>query len=193
MKISRIIWLLFVMGLFGGHPFAAEVYTWTDTDGLVHITDRLPPPNTRIQAVVEDLRPHVKMLSPERTQTDAGAVAREQITENQAAWQSVQDLRDKLDAAQAAYEDATAALEAEQAKYAYSAKRRRAPRQSVTELEEAAKTAFAEYRRILDDYHQAELAAREAGQRTRSAIEAVGAERSLSVPDAQSSGTPDRK
>ena len=172
---------------------AAEIYTWTDADGLLHITDLPPPPGARLAAVAKDKRPVVKMLPPGEKAAAAAAGAREQISESRDAWQKVQALSEKRDAAQAAYEDAAAAVVAEKAKYTYSAKRRRAPRQTVTDLEKAAQAAFTKYRQILDAYNKAELAAREAEQRATRAIDAVSAGGSHAPPDTPAPATLDRQ
>ncbi|MFH1981665.1 MAG: DUF4124 domain-containing protein [Pseudomonadota bacterium] len=183
MRKPWIILLLLAIGHPGASLSAAEVYTWTDAKGLTHLTDRPPPPGVQVKAVAKDKRPIVEKLSAESQAVAADETAREQIRENQAAWQTAQDLTGKVTAAQAAYEDAVAAVAAERAKFAYSAERRKAPRETVIELEKTAQTAFEEYRKLLDTYNQATLAAREAEQRAQSAIEAVGAKSLSPQPD----------
>ena len=176
MRKPWMIWLVLTMSLTGAGLWAAEVYTWTDARGLTHITDRPPPPGVQVTAVAKDKRPIVEKISSETAAAAATDKAREQLQENQSAWQTVQDLAKKVSAAQAAYEDAVAAVQEAQAKFAYSAKRRKAPRQAVTDLEEKAQAAFAEYRQLLDAYNAAQLAAREAEQRAQGAIDAVNPE-----------------
>lgn len=153
---------------------AAEVYTWTDDNGLVHITDRPPPRGARIRAVVEDKRLVVETVSPGTREQEAVTAAQHQIEDSESAWQKVQSLGEKLNAAKVAYEDAAAAAEAEEAKFSYSAKRRRAPRENVVELQEKAQQAFSYYRQILDAFNKAELVARQTEERTRRVIEEVG-------------------
>ncbi len=175
MKHTRSIILLLVTVLSGGGAWSAEVYTWTDAQGMVHITDRPPPPGVQVKAVDKDKRPVVETFTSERRPTPAASTAAEKIKESDAALVNLQEMAEKVSEAQTAYEAAVEAVEAEQAKYAYSAKRRRAPRQTVIELDETAKAAFSEYRRLLNEYKQAELKAREADQRANAAIEAIGA------------------
>jgi len=175
MKTRWFILLLLMSGLVGRSLPAAEVYTWTDASGMVHITDRPPPPGARVTAVAKDKRPIVETFAADSETPAPVEAAREQIDDSRSAWQDVQALTEKLNAAQAAYEDAADALAKEQAKYTYSATRRKAPRQTVVDLEEKARQAFTEYRDALDAVNKAELAARETEARAQRAIEAVNA------------------
>lgn len=175
MKHIWAIFMLLLTVLTVGSAWSGEVYTWTDAQGIVHITDRPPPPGVRVKAVDKDKRPVVETFPSERRPTPAASAAAEKIKESDAALVNLQEMAEKVSEAQAAYESAVEAVEAEKAKYAYSAKRRRAPRQTVIELDEKAKEAFSVYRQLLNEYKQAELEAREADQRANAAIEAVGA------------------
>ena len=53
MKISVIIICVFLVGIFNSNLFAGQVYTWTDENGNLHVTDTPPPPKSKIKDTLE--------------------------------------------------------------------------------------------------------------------------------------------
>jgi wobble nucleotide-excising tRNase len=53
MKISAIIICVFLVGIFNSNLFAGQVYTWTDENGNLHVTDTPPPPKSKIKDTLE--------------------------------------------------------------------------------------------------------------------------------------------
>ncbi len=88
--------LALVMAISGASSLGAQkLYTWTDEQGVTHITDEPPPQNTRVEDVIQ---------YKEKTPQEQGAIERE-----------IEKLRksnerqDKIDAAQRAAVEARAA------------------------------------------------------------------------------------
>ena len=53
MKFFIITVGILLVGFFSTSLFAGEVYTWTDKDGNLHVTDTPPPPKSKVQDVLE--------------------------------------------------------------------------------------------------------------------------------------------
>ncbi|MGD8344789.1 MAG: DUF4124 domain-containing protein, partial [Desulfobacterales bacterium] len=53
MKFSVIIICVLLAGMFNSNLFAGQVYTWTDENGNLHVTDTPPPPKSKIKDTLE--------------------------------------------------------------------------------------------------------------------------------------------
>ena len=53
MKISVIIICVFLVGIFNSNLFAGQVYTWTDENGNLHVTDTPPPARAKVKDTLE--------------------------------------------------------------------------------------------------------------------------------------------
>ena len=53
MKFSAIIICVLLAGIFNCNLFAGQVYTWTDENGNLHVTDTPPPPKSKIKDTLE--------------------------------------------------------------------------------------------------------------------------------------------
>ena len=54
MQRLLILLILMTLAIPASSVFAKKLYTWTDKDGVPHITDRPPPPGANVQSVVRD-------------------------------------------------------------------------------------------------------------------------------------------
>ncbi|MBW2486437.1 MAG: DUF4124 domain-containing protein [Deltaproteobacteria bacterium] len=53
MKFLAIIICAFLSGIFYSNLFAGQVYTWTDENGNLHVTDTPPPSKSKIKDTLE--------------------------------------------------------------------------------------------------------------------------------------------
>ena len=68
----RAMWVVLVLVI----PAAAgEVYTWTDAEGNIHITDRPPKDSTQVDSVIRYSKPAEIQASPDpAAQPDSAAM-----------------------------------------------------------------------------------------------------------------------
>ena len=86
---SAILSFVFLMAISGmSHLYAQQLYTWTDENGVTHITDQPPPPRVKVEDVLK---------YKEKTPQEQAAIDRkmEQLR------QSIEQ-QDKIDAARRA-------------------------------------------------------------------------------------------
>ena len=190
LHMQRLLILLVLISLAipASSVFAKKLYTWTDKDGVKHITDRPPPPGANVKSVVRD-RPGpivVKVPGAAKPARTEGRNAIESLKrEAEIAWQKAEADRQKTFELQGVFEDATAAVVAERAKFRYSADRRRAPRQVIIDKEEIAQKAFRDYRKALDTFRLSEKKAIEAEKTLQSAIDALNRKKEEEAAAAQ--------
>lgn len=53
MKFFAIIIRILLIGFLSSGSFAGQVYTWTDENGNLHVTDTPPPPKSRVEDTLE--------------------------------------------------------------------------------------------------------------------------------------------
>ena len=53
MKLFSIAICLLLVGIFNSGAIAGQVYTWTDENGNLHVTDTPPPPASKIKDTLE--------------------------------------------------------------------------------------------------------------------------------------------
>jgi hypothetical protein len=53
MNLCRICLLVLLTGMLAAFAYAGKIYTWTDENGVTHITEKPPPPGAQGQDVIE--------------------------------------------------------------------------------------------------------------------------------------------
>jgi prophage tail gpP-like protein len=110
MKSLRIALCMLLAGFLNSGLIAGQVYTWTDKDGNLHVTDTPPPPKAEIKDTLE---------YQEKTFADIQEMQRRQ--EDRAKQKSEEAVRRQADkaAGQAAQADKDAQAAAQQAEEQY--------------------------------------------------------------------------
>ncbi|MBI5581886.1 MAG: DUF4124 domain-containing protein [Deltaproteobacteria bacterium] len=82
------------------------LYTWTDAKGRVHITDTLPPPEAKIQDVVEHTEPAPAKARPPQDQPQRRVEARQDAQQRIEMEEALRRAREADDQARAAVQRA---------------------------------------------------------------------------------------
>ncbi len=53
MKFLSLTLVLVISGLAAPHLYAQQIYTWTDENGIIHITDQAPPKKARVEDITK--------------------------------------------------------------------------------------------------------------------------------------------
>ena len=64
-SIRPILFVMLIVAGLAGPTASAEIFTWTDADGVVHISDRPPPEPSQIQDVLRYAPPPPQSSTPE--------------------------------------------------------------------------------------------------------------------------------
>jgi hypothetical protein len=91
-KLSRLSFVLALMGVIGLPCARADIYTWTDVAGRVNVSNLTPPPDAHITSVFR--------TSPEEAAREQAAREAAQQSQLAALTDQVQQLRDEVAAAQ---------------------------------------------------------------------------------------------
>ena len=88
MKLFAIITGILLVGFLNSGLFAGQVYTWTDENGNLHVTDTPPPPKSKVKDTLE---------YQEKTAAEIQALKQRQSTRDEQ--KQAQSVRQQADAA----------------------------------------------------------------------------------------------
>lgn len=154
--------------------FAAQVYTWTDKDGNMHITAEPPPRNARIKDVIEYEPRSVETVSDTEQQRDSeaqGAPGEPESDELLRARARAKKARQEADTARAKAEEATKAAEKYIETHSQNEYMRRAHQYQMRKAADDAKAAQEQARIAEEKAIEAEKKAIEAEKKAKLAEE----------------------
>jgi len=113
MKFFEIIICILLVGFLSSGLIAGEVYTWTDENGNLHVTDTPPPPKSKVKDTLEyqettaaEIQQRKQRQSTRQDQKDRESVRRQADAAAKRAEKSDQEAQEAGQKAADAYENA---------------------------------------------------------------------------------------
>ncbi|MDX1707616.1 MAG: DUF4124 domain-containing protein [Desulfobacterales bacterium] len=163
MKFSTILCGILLMGIFNSSLPGGQVFTWTDENGNLHVTDTPPPPRAKVKDTLEYQEKTVEEIQALQNRRQRRDLEREQDAKGNRVDDAKKRAREADQAAQKATEDAdqiTQEVEAYVRRLGSTKEKRKQFRKKIQREIQRAEDAQERARQAVEDARQANEEAR---------------------------------
>jgi len=173
MKLINIAAAVLIVLLTGLDLHAGQIYQWTDANGVIHITNRTPPKDTRIEKVIrykEKSSVDIELDQIRKEQKRRESLNQQKLEESRQAAIKAKKAREEAETAQTQAQEAFKRADDYIDKVSVKRRRRRKKdRARVKKVVQEAKLAEARANEAIEKANQAQQQASEAAERVEEA------------------------